>query len=454
MRQLTIREMREGFQKKEISPVEVTNYFLKRIEEQKDLNAYITVNTEQAREQAEISEKKFLSNELTGVLEGIPISYKDNLYTKGIRTTSGSQIDAEFVPTYHAGAVDALQREGAVNLGKVNMHEYAFGITSNNPFYKAVKNPWNHDYTPGGSSGGSGTAVAAGLSVASIGTDTGGSVRIPAAACGVVGLKATRDLIPENGVKNISWSLDHVGPLTKNVDDLAIVLEAFTGTPFSNVLQSDIRGLRIGVPTNYFNEQMNEEVAFLYKKALADLESLGAILIEIDIPFTTEELGLIYTLAIAEAGFVHEDSINTSLDKFGDDVRAVLEASRSFSSLDYIKALKRKDKLTPLFEDLFNTVDVIATPTTPDTSQKIGVNEVTINGQTEDIFNAMIRYPSVFNLTGQPALSIPCGLTNNALPVGLQLVAGLYQEKTLLRAGYAYEQAFLKDFYAKRDSLS
>ncbi|KAB7707267.1 amidase [Bacillus aerolatus] len=454
MRNLTIRELKAGFEKKEFSPVEVTQSYLDRINQNRDLNAYITICTEQALKQAEISEKKFLANESTGILEGVPISYKDNLYTKGIRTTSGSKIEENFIPDTDAGAIRTLQREGAVNLGKVNLHEYAFGITSNNPFYGPVRNPWNKEYTPGGSSGGSGAAVAASLCAASIGTDTGGSIRIPAASCGVVGLKPTYNLVDASGVKNISWSIDHVGPLTKNVDDLAVMMEALTGVSYSENLQEDIRGLRVGVPRNYFNEQIDKEAAALYKQALDNLETLGAVLIDIDIPFTMDDLSLVSVLAVSEAGFIHEHSMNTAIDQFGLDVRAAVEASRTFSALDYIKALKRKAELTEQFEQLFQQIDVIATPTLPDTAQKIGVEEFEIDGKRETTFNAMIRYPAVFNLTGQPALSIPSGFASNGLPVGLQLAAASYNEKTLIRTGFAYEQSFLKEFYKKRNKAA
>ncbi|MFK2825281.1 amidase [Bacillus sp. B190/17] len=454
MKNLTIRELKMGYEKKEFSPVEATKAYLERIHQHQDLNAFITVCADEALKQAEISEKKFLANDFTGMLEGIPLSYKDNLYTKGIRTTSGSKIAENFVPDTNAGAVRALQREGAVNLGKVNLHEYAFGITSNNPFYGPVKNPWNKEYTPGGSSGGSGAAVAASLCAASIGTDTGGSIRIPAASCGIVGLKPTYNLVDASGVTNISWSIDHVGPLTRNVDDLAMMMEALTGRSYLENLQEDIRGLRVGVPNNYFNEQMDTEAAALYKQALHNLESLGAVLIDIDIPFTMDDLSLIFVLAISEAGFVHENSLNTKIDEFGADVRAAVEASRTFSALDYIKALKRKAEITEQFEKLFGKVDVIATPALPDTAQKIGIETININGKQEPLFDAMIRYPSVFNLTGQPALSIPTGFASNGLPAGLQLAAASFNENILIRAGYAYEQSFLKEFYEKRDKVS
>lgn len=453
MKNLTIKEMKDGFSRKIFSPVEVTRDYLQRIEDFSELNAFITVTSDQALKQAAIAEQKYLAGEQTGVLEGIPISYKDNIFTKGIRTTSGSKIEENFIPNIDAGIVTKLHHEGAVCLGKVNMHEYAFGITSNNPFYGPVKNPWNTDYTPGGSSGGSAVAVAASLSTASIGTDTAGSIRIPAASTGIVGLKPTHGLIDASNVRNISWSLDHVGPLTKNMSDLALMMDAMTGKNYSDSLTKDIRGLRVGVPKNYFNELIESNVADLYSTALDNLEKLGAILIEVDIPFSAADLALSFSIGIAEAGLVHEQSIAERLDSFGQDVKASLEFSHSITALDYMKALNRKNQLFAQFENVFKTVDLIATPTMPDTTKKIGEEQFEIDGVMDSTFNSMIRLPAVFNLTGQPALSIPCGLAPNGLPVGLQLAGAAFNEKTLLQAGFAYEQAFLSSFYKKRDNI-
>ncbi|MCR2822789.1 amidase [Lederbergia panacisoli] len=452
MHNLSIRSLKEGYQKKQFSPVEITKMYLDRIHHLQDLNAYITVTEDIALQQAKIAEKKYLAGQ-TGILEGIPLSYKDNLNTKGIRTTSGSKVDENFIPNEDAGVVRTLQREGAINLGKVNMHEFAFGITSNNPFYGPVKNPWNKEYTPGGSSGGSGAAVAASLSVASIGTDTAGSIRIPAASCGVIGLKPTHDLVDATGVKHISWTLDHIGPLTKNMDDLAIMMEAMTGTNYTACLTEDIRGLRIGVPKNYFNEGIDGNTFALFEKVLKDLESLGAILIEIDIPYSLDDLAMSFAIGLSEAGFVHEETILSAMDSFGLDVKASLENSHAIPAIDYIKALKRKVQLNLGIEQLFEKVDIIATPTTPITPQKIGEEMLEINGNQDSVYHTMIRLPAIFNVTGHPALSIPCGLAENGLPVGLQLAAAQNNERVLIHSGYSYEQAFLKSFYAKRDSI-
>lgn len=451
MENLTVRSIIAGYKSKQFSPVEVTSYYLKRIEKAQDLNAYITVLASQAIEEAKIAEQKMMAGIVMGKLEGVPIAYKDNLYTKGIRTTSGSQIDRDFIPSYNAGVVDKLQREGTINLGKVNMHEYAFGITSNNPFYGPVKNPWNREYTAGGSSGGSAAAVVANLCAVSIGTDTGGSVRIPAAACGITGLKPTQNYVDGSGVKNLSWTLDHVGPLTKDIPDLVLMMEALTNDSYVDALNEDIRGVKIGVPKNYFMDRIDEDTLRLYNGALQNLEELGAILVEVDIPFTEEDSSAVFTLAISEAGFIHHENIQSQLENFGPDVKQILASSKDIQALDYIGALKKREEIEQKFTQLFTTIDVLATPSIATMPQKIGVEEVTLAGQLEDLFNATIRYPSVFNVSGHPALSIPCGQNKDSLPVGLQLAGAHFSEKTLMQVAYSYEKNFLTAFYENRN---
>ncbi|MDS9470974.1 amidase [Sporosarcina pasteurii] len=447
----SIEQLKQGFIKKEFSPVEITKIFLERIEATKELNAFITVTAEQALKQAKIAEQKYLAGEAYGVLEGIPITYKDNIYTKNIRTTSGSQVEEAFIPTENAPIVTRLQKEGAINLGKVNLHEYAFGITSENPFYGTVRNPWNQEYTAGGSSGGSAAAVAASLCMASIGTDTAGSIRIPAASTGTVGLKPTFGLLDNDHVRQISWTLDHIGPITNHMTDLGFMLEAMSGKQYSDAFSEDIRGVRIGVPKNYFNEQIADHMTKSYTEALHRLEKLGAVLIEIDVPFSESDLSCSMSIGITESSLVHEKTIKESLHLLGPDVKMSLENSHQILAIDYIKALRRKEELFLKFEKLFKDVDIIATPTIPDTAQKIGVRKFEINGVMDSTFHAMVRLPAVFNFTGQPALSIPCGIAPNGLPLGLQFAAAAYNERILLKTGYAYEQAYLSSFYDERE---
>ncbi|GAA4851221.1 amidase [Paenibacillus vulneris] len=455
MARKSIQELQNGYANHQFTPLEITRHYLKRIKRKEGaLNAFITVSKERAVKEAKIVEAIEKAGDQTGILYGIPLSYKDNIDTKGIRTTYGSSIDANNVPDKDAAVVRKLLQEDAITLGKNNMHEYALGITSNNPHYGPVHNPWNLEYTPGGSSGGSAAAVAADLSVASIGTDTGGSVRIPAASCGVVGLKPTYNKIPTQGVFYVSWTLDHVGPLTANMTDLAIMMEALTNQSYLPYLKQDIRGLRVGVPTSFFNEHIEAETYQLYLAALHALEQLGALLIEVDVSFIHGYQQKILNIAASEAGYVHRERMECCLSQYGADARALLESSLMITSRQYIDALKAKKDYMKQFGRLFREqIQVLATPTIPIAARKIGVEQVQFGSYTESLFDAMTRYTEIFNAVETPALSIPCGITSEGLPVGLQLVAAWGREDRLIRAGYAYEQNQLADFYRIRDEI-
>ncbi|MCS7460475.1 amidase [Paenibacillus doosanensis] len=455
MTRKSIQELQDGYSNQQFTPLDITKHYLKRIKKKDPvLNSFITVSKERARKEAKIVEAKEKAGDQTGRLYGIPLSYKDNIDTKGIRTTYGSSIDANNVPERDAAVVHKLLQEDSITLGKNNMHEYALGITSNNPHYGPVHNPWNPEYTPGGSSGGSAAAVAADLTVASIGTDTGGSIRIPAASCGVVGLKPTYNKIPTQGVFYVSWTLDHVGPLTANMTDLAIMMEALTKQKYVPYLQQDIRGLRVGVPTSFFNEHIEAETYQLYVNALQALEQLGAVLIDVDVSFINGYQQQILNIAASEAGYVHRDRMECCLSQYGADARALLESSLTITSRQYIEALKAKESYMKQFGRLFREqIQVLATPTIPIAARKIGVEEVQFGSYTESLFDAMTRYTEIFNAVEVPALSIPCGITSEGLPVALQLVAAWGREDRLIRAGYAYEQDQLASFYQTRDEI-
>ncbi|MFU1794583.1 amidase [Paenibacillus azoreducens] len=451
----SIMELQAGYSKHWFTPYEVTKNYLKRIRSKDPvLNSYITVAKKRALNEAKIVEAKAKAGEQIGLLYGIPLSYKDNIATKGIRTTNGSSIDAQHIPHKNAAIVQQLLLQDSILLGKNNLHEYALGITSNNPHYGPVHNPWNPQYTPGGSSGGSAAAVAADLTVASIGTDTGGSVRIPAASCGIIGLKPTYNKVSTAGVFYVSWTLDHVGPLTANMTDMAIIAGVMTKQSYLQELKRDIRGLRVGVPTSYFNEHIDPETYLLYRDSLEALESLGAILIDTDVSFIAGNADVSLTIAASEAGFIHKSRMACCLSQYGEDARALLESSLKITALRYIEALKKKEMYINAFDRLFReSIDVLATPTIPLPARKIGVNEVHFGSYTESIFDAMTRYTGIFNMAETPAISIPCGLTSEGLPVGLQLVAARGREDLLIRAGYAYEQDQLGDFYRQRDVI-
>lgn len=450
----SIKEIINGYMKKEFSPIEILQEYVEQTKAHNPkLNAFITVNEEKAFNQAAISEKKIMAGEDIGILEGIPISYKDNIDTKGLLTTSGSVIHKNRIPESNASVVKALNCEGAVNIGKTNMYEFAFGITSKNSFFGDIKNPWNDNVTAGGSSGGSAAAVAANLCMGSIGTDTAGSIRVPSSCCGVIGLKPTYDLINMNGIMPLSNSLDHAGPIARNVEDLAIMMEAITKKTFRNNCISDIRGMRIGVPKRYFSERIDNDVLNFYKNSLNTFERLGALIVELDIPNFEDPRKIAHILATSEVGYFHSKLIKLSLSQYSEEAINTFEKSKSISAHSYIDSLNKRAQLTRDVSKLFEFIDILVTPTMPIGPPDIGSKELVLAGDMESIDECMIRFTCLFNITGHPALSIPCGLSQGSVPIGLQLIANHHREDLLIRNAHSYEQAMLLDFYKVREKL-
>lgn len=445
-------------QTRRISAQELCEAYLHRIEQKNpECNAYITVTAERARLDAAIADKLMEAHRPLSALHGLPVSYKDLIATKGIRTTNGSAIDRNMVPDTNAWIVDKLSTLGMVMLGKTNLHEYAFGITSNNPHFGPVRNPWNTAHVPGGSSGGSAAALAANLCPASIGTDTGGSIRIPSASCGVVGLKPTYSAWSLDGVTLISWSLDHLGPMANYVEDVALLFAEVQGWDwqhtFTRISNSDIRGLKIGVPTTYFLDRIDPAVQKAYEQSLQSFQDLGAIIKEIAIPEIHDATPITLTIALAEAGYVHKDNIAKRLAEFGDDIRPMFSITGDLKALDYIDALKAQHRIRLQFSQVFDTVDILCVPTIPITPPLIGQEEITWTDGTETVFDTMIRFTGFFNLTGNPVLAVPSGTSGEGLPSGIQLVAPHGNELLALKVGYAYQRATLSEFFAKRDLL-
>jgi aspartyl-tRNA(Asn)/glutamyl-tRNA(Gln) amidotransferase subunit A len=446
----SIREVINGYKAKEFSPVEIFEEYVKRIKTHNpNLNAFITINEEKGFQQAVKSENKILAGENIGILEGIPISFKDSIDTKGILTTSGSPIHKNRIPESDADIVKMLYDEGVINIGKNNMYEFGFGITSKNPYFGDITNPWDVSVTAGGSSGGSAVAVAAGLCMGSIGTDTAGSIRVPSSCCGVVGLKPTYDLINTQGIL-LSNSLDHIGPIARNVEDLAIIMEAITKKPLAKKCVRDIRGMRVGVPKQFFNERLDVHVANFYQEAFRKLENLGAILIEIDIPIVKDPQDVAHVIATSEVGYVHRDLIKSSLDQYSEEAKKTFEKSKSISAHAYIEGLKKRIQMNRDITRLFEFVDILVTPTIPTLPTDIELDELILGGEIESVEECLIRFTCLFNITGHPALSIPCGFLNESIPIGLQLIANHYREDLLIKTAYSYEQAFLLEFYNKR----
>ena len=449
---LSIEEARRLLRKKEISPVELVDAALARIERGNPmLNAFLTIVADEARRQGRAAERAIRRGNASGPLHGIPISLKDNFWTRGIRSTAGSKILANFVPNEDSDVASRLARVGAILLGKTNMHEFAYGITNENPHYGPVRNPWAQERISGGSSGGSAAAVATGMGFASMGTDTGGSIRIPASLCGIVGLKPTYGLVSVAGVVPLAETLDHVGPLARNVTDVCIMLQAVAGkypkgarAPDPRKLRKSIsRRFRLGWPKQYFLDRVDAEVRRAIEAAGKTLESLGARIEEVSLPHLAGSVEPSTDIATAEATRYHESQgyFPARSAEYGEDVRKRLEMGRQVRAVDYLNAFAVKREIEKEFQAAYARVDAIIAPALPIAAPRIGKNELMIEGEKETVRSALVRLNRPANLTGDPAISIPCGFTRAGLPIGLQLMGAHWSEARLLAIALAYEDA-------------
>jgi aspartyl-tRNA(Asn)/glutamyl-tRNA(Gln) amidotransferase subunit A len=404
-----------------------------------------------ARRQALVAERAIYRGKVSGPLHGIPISLKDNYWTRGIRTTAGSQILARFVPDEDSQVASRLARTGAILLGKTNMHEFAYGITNENPHYGPVCNPWAQERISGGSSGGSAVAVATGMGFASMGTDTGGSIRIPASLCGIVGLKPTYGLVSVAGVVPLAETLDHTGPLARSVTDVCILFQAVEGKYLKGTRAPDHRKLRksiprrfrLGWPKEYFFDCMDPEVREAIDVAAKTLELLGGRIDDVSLPHLSESVEPSTNIAMAEATCYHESQgyFPARAAEYGEDVRKRLEMGRDVRAVDYLNAFVVKREIEKEFQNAFARVDAIVAPTLPIAAPRIGENEVMAGGKKETVRSALVRMNRPANLTGDPAISVPCGFTRAGLPIGLQLIGPRWSEQRLLAIALAYEDA-------------
>jgi aspartyl-tRNA(Asn)/glutamyl-tRNA(Gln) amidotransferase subunit A len=449
---LTIARLAPRLRRKEISPLELTKYLLERISRlQPALNAFITVTAEMAIAQARRVESEIARGGYKGALHGIPISLKDLFHTRGIRTTAGSLILKNFVPKENALVVERLLACGCVLLGKTNMHEFAYGATNLNPHYGPVRNPWNPRCISGGSSGGSAVSVISAQAVASLGTDTGGSIRIPSAACGCVGLKPTYGLVPMHGVIPLARTLDHAGPLCRCVTDAAILLDAIAApspcapsVPIGNYasqIRKGAKGLKIAIPRQYFFELIQPDVLRAVLAAVPVFERLGARIREVDLKGMHETGRLAADITAGEALAFHEKWLTKTPHKYGSDLRSRLRQSRSMKALSYIQARQETRAYAEQFARILDSVDLILAPTIPVAAPHIDQTKVRIGRRHEDIRPVLLSLTRPANLCGLPAISIPCGFSSEGLPFGLQLMGRRYDEATILRAAYAYERA-------------
>jgi len=480
---LTLHEAGEKLRSRELGSVELTEAVFQRIAETDDkIRAYITLAKAAALEQARHADQQFMRNEITSPLLGIPLALKDNFLTQGLRTTCASKILGDFIPPYDATTVQKLRHAGAVISGKTNIDEFAMGSSAENSAFFPTRNPWNLQRIPGGSSGGSAAAVAADQCIAALGTDTGGSIRQPAACCGVVGLKPTYGRVSRYGIIAFASSMDQVGPLTKDVRDCALLLEVIAGQDpvdstsvnrpvprFTEALTGNVRGVRLGIPREYFVSGIQPEVVQAVRTAIWELEKNGAVVEEISLPHTEFAVAVYYIVATAEASsnlarydgmrFGHRaqakdltDTYMISRDEgFGDEVKrrimlGTYALSAGYYDAYYLKAQKVRTLIKRDFDEAFKRCDVIVTPTAPTTAFKLGE-------KTQDPLQMYLSdiYTISINLAGLPALSLPCGFDSEGMPIGLQIIGKHFDESTILRVAYGYEQA--TEWHKKRPKL-
>ena len=432
-----------------LSPVTLVEACLERIEKTDTrLNSFIHVSAH-ALDAARIAAREIEQGKWRGPLHGIPIGMKDNYLTHDMPTTAGSSAPGLSFPLRDSAAAARLRGAGAVLIGKTRTHEFAWGNVT-----PPVCNPWDLTRVPSGSSGGSGAAVAAGLCAAALGSDTGGSIRMPASACGTVGLKPTFGRVSRAGIVPHSWSLDHAGPLTSTVADAAHLLQVLAGydpsdpacqdqrvPDYSQALGKPVKGLTVGVCRNHFFEHLQEDVERAVEHAIADLAQAGATVRELRIPLLEYGLGAIFAIELASSTAYHDRSLQAGrVAHYQSDVRTLVEIGRFVTGADYLKAEQFRRALMDEFAKLFETVDVVLGPTTPITAWKRGEWTVQVAGKPESVLAASWRFTYPYNLTGLPAISVPCGFDRDGLPIGLQIAARPFDETTLLRVAHAYER--------------
>jgi aspartyl-tRNA(Asn)/glutamyl-tRNA(Gln) amidotransferase subunit A len=439
---------------KQLSPVEVTNAYLDRIERtDAKLRAYITVTSEVARTAAKKAEQEISSGNWRGPFHGVPIALKDLCYTRGIRTTAGSKIFGDFIPDFDCTLWQRLADAGAILLGKLNLHEFAAGATNTNPHWGICRNPYNLDRVPGGSSGGSAAAIVARSAAATIGTDTGGSIRIPAAFCGCVGMKQTWSRVSRYGVFPLADSLDHAGPITRTVRDAALMLQVIAGHDPSDATSSrepvpdyasacgrTIKGLRIGVILE-LTTGLSEDVARSFNAAVAQLRSLGADVVDVSLPAIDHAASIATNITWAEAAEYHERHMRTRPQDYGHDVRRMLEGAMMLPAAHYVRAQRARPVLLAQALAALERCAVLVAPTAAIPAPRIDVGGRALlpTGEAVNMVTAVLRFTAPFNVTGQPALALPTGLSGDGLPLSMQFVGRPFAESTVFQVAAAYE---------------
>lgn len=456
----SIKELAPLIRNKEISPVDLVKECLQRIEEtEPSLNAFITVLADKALEDASMAEQDIMKGNYKGVLHGIPYSAKDLFATKGIRTTAGSKILMDYIPDYDATAIERLSGAGAILVGKNNLHEFAFGGTNENEYYGPSRNPWNPAMIPGGSSGGSGATVAASSSIFSLGTDTGGSIRMPAALCGVVGMKATYGRVSRRGVLPLSSSLDHAGPLTKTTWDAAAVLSVIAGydsqdpssaanevPDYLAALEEEtllpLKGKTIGICKEYYFEHLDPEIEKAVRGAISLLADLGAKVVEVSMPSLPEVVRLQGVITSAEAYAYHSAYLKDRHEEYGANVRVRLEMGQFIPAWVYVEAQRMRRQYKKEWAAVYEKIDLLVGPTTAIPAFPIGVDTITIGGKEVNPRDlGVLGRTSPGNFSGYPSISVPCAFTSGGLPIGLQIQGRPFDEAMVFQTAYAFEQA-------------
>ncbi|WP_194165631.1 amidase [Oceanobacillus sp. CFH 90083] len=441
----TIDELLNGYQKRQFTPVEMINAYLRKCKERDStLHSYITLMEKRALEQAGKYEKVWVNNEKMSLC-GIPVSFKDAINISGVPTTNGSQIDLTNIAKRNAEVVDTLETAGCITLGKNNMSEYAADVTSKNKYFGDVFNPLNKKRTAGGSSSGSAVAVAADLCIGSIGTDTSGSVRIPAACCGVVGIKPTVGLVGMKGIMPLSWTLDHVGVIANNMADVTYLTEALIGVKYRQFdYKNGLIDLKIGLPNAYFNAFNDNITDSMMELVINTLEKLGAQIKMIDVSFLNNDtVRLSRTIGTSEITVIHNDKYNLHKQKYSKELVQTFERGNNILAFEYLNALKTREAWKLKMDKLLEEVDIMITPTMPILPPYIEEEQVFNGKEYESIGDYMVKYTSPFNFTGHPALTLPSGMKKDGLSVGFQMVTSYYREELLFRVGKVYEQ-FIK----------
>lgn len=443
----------ESFIAKKLSPKEIVEQCLLNIKENNSTyNAFITVCEEEAIEAARLAEEEFGNGNIKGPLHGVPVAIKDVIFTEGIRTTMGSKVFESFVPDFNATVVQKLKDAGAIIIGKTHTHEFAYGPTGDRAFVGPCRNPYNPNKITGGSSSGSAVAIAKDMAIAALGTDTGGSIRIPAAACGVVGMKPTFGLVSKFGVYNTAYSLDHTGPMTRTVKDNAVMLNILSGydendpdslnktkEDYTRLLGQSITGKKIALPSYYF-KNIDHEVVKAIEQVIQVYQDLGASIVEVEIP-ALQDIAQYQSITIqAEAYAVHEANIRESGSLYDKEVYERLESSKNLAAYQYVTAQQKKAELIHKFNEVFNSVDILLTPTLPILPTDINQRDVMIDSHQESVRSAVLRLTAPTNYTGNPGISIPCGFSSSGLPIGFQLIGKHESEALIYQFGDAYEQ--------------